>query len=55
MDVQCRVPRAGDEHVVLPVVEDGLDACAVGGEDRLGACGEIDSVVFDVSRATRRE
>lgn len=44
MDVQCRVPRARDEDIVLSVVENGLDACAVGGEYRLVACGEIDTV-----------
>lgn len=45
MDVQCRVPRAGDEDIVLPTVENGFDACAVGGENRLGACGKIETTI----------
>ena len=44
MDAQCRVPRARDKDVVLSIVENGLDACTVRGEDRLVACGEIDTV-----------
>ena len=35
---------------MLSVVENGLNASAVGGEDRLGACGEVDTV----SRLSRR-
>lgn len=30
---------------MLSIVENGLDARAVGGEDRLSACGEVYSVV----------
>ena len=29
---------------MLSVVENGLDASTVGGEHRLGACGEVDTV-----------
>ena len=51
VDVQGRVPGGGDEDVVLAVVEDGLDARGVGGEDRLRAGAEVDPVNFrDVSR-----
>ena len=44
VDVQGRVPGGGDEDVVPPVVEDGFDARGVGGEDRLRAGAEVDSV-----------
>ena len=40
---------------MLAIVEDGFDARAVGGEDRLGACGQVDPVIrvsciFDVKK-----
>ena len=49
VDVQGRVPGGGDEDVVLAVVEDGFDARGVGGEDRLRAGREVDSVYSLVS------
>ena len=46
VEVQGRVPGGGDEDVVLAVVQDGFDARGVGGEDRLRARAQVDSVDF---------